>query len=105
MGSSPGRAVQVNVAGLKPGETRSVEAEGTSVLLCNVDGEIYAIENRCSHAAFTMTDGPLVGCELECPVHGAIFDVRDGRALALPAAEPLRVFSVVRRGEKVEIDL
>jgi 3-phenylpropionate/trans-cinnamate dioxygenase ferredoxin subunit len=82
----------------EPGRTLSVEVDGVSILLCNVDGELHAVENQCSHARVPLDEAPLEGCELECPFHGARYDVRDGAAVALPAKKGLRTFAV-RRGE------
>jgi 3-phenylpropionate/trans-cinnamate dioxygenase ferredoxin subunit len=95
----------LDVANLAPGQTRALEHAGIEILLCNVGGELHAVENRCTHAAVPLTEAFLSGCELECPVHGALFDVRDGRALALPAREPLRSFPVTRMGDEAEIHL
>ena len=94
-----GEVIEVDVTGLAPGQMKAIEHGGLSILLCNVDGEIHAVENQCSHAAVPLIEGELEGCELECSLHGAVFDVRDGRALALPAKEPLRTFVVEPRRE------
>lgn len=92
MGS--GSSVEVDVAGLGPGEKRVVEHDGLSILVCNVDNVFYAIENVCSHAAVPLSDGELQGCEIECIFHGALFDVRDGQPLAPPATRPVRTYPV-----------
>ncbi len=96
-------ALEVDVSDLAPGAMRVVEHDGTSVLLCNVDGEIYAVENICSHATVPLSEGVLEGCELECVLHGAVFDVRTGEALALPARQPIRSFAVERSGARVRV--
>ena len=70
------------------------DVAGTSVVLCQVKGECYAVENRCSHAFQTFDGGRLRGVRLMCPLHGACFDVRDGRAMGLPASSPIRSFKV-----------
>jgi nitrite reductase/ring-hydroxylating ferredoxin subunit len=93
------------VGDLGPGQTRALEHGGVAFLLCNVDGEFYAVENVCSHAAVPLTDAPLSGWELECEFHGAVFDVRDGSVVALPAKAPLRSFPVARDGDRVTIRL
>lgn len=100
---SDAAALEVDVSDLVPGAMRVVEHDGTSVLLCNVDGEIYAVENICSHAAVPLSEGVLEGCELECVLHGAVFDVRTGEALALPARQPIRSFAVERSGARVRV--
>ncbi len=105
MDDAPADVLRVDVSALAPGEKMAVESGRLKVLLCNVDGTLHAIQNRCTHAAVELTDGRLTGCELMCEFHGAIFDVRTGRALALPAKRGLRVFPVVREGDVAVIDL
>ena len=95
--------LEVDVSDLAPGQMRAVEHAGTSVLICNVGGDYYAVENVCSHAAVPLHEGSLNGCEIECELHGAVFDVRDGAALALPAREGIRSFPVEREGESIRI--
>jgi 3-phenylpropionate/trans-cinnamate dioxygenase ferredoxin component len=81
---------------LPPGVVKLVEADGIEIGVYNCGGELYAIEDRCSH-----DDGPLCegdwdveDCRVVCPRHGANFDLRTGRPLTLPATEPVDVFPV-----------
>ncbi|MDQ2993162.1 MAG: non-heme iron oxygenase ferredoxin subunit [Candidatus Eremiobacteraeota bacterium] len=81
------------------GATRRVTAAGLDVLLCNVDGTIYAVEDVCTHDGAPLDQGWLDGKCITCPRHGAVFDVTTGAVLALPAVIPLRTFAVdVRDG-------
>ena len=93
------------LADVEPGEVFITDVEGTRVALCNVDGDIYAIADMCTHdgASFDMTD--LEGPEIYCPRHGAVFDVRDGSVLAAPANEPVPTFPVRLNGETIEVGL
>ena len=77
-----------------PGQARSFEVEDLQVLICNVDGELYAIEDVCTHDEASFVQGELDGCEIECPRHGARFDVRTGEVLEPPAYEPIQTFKV-----------
>ncbi len=81
---------------LLPGEMRSVWAGDTAIVVFNLDGELYALEDRCSHEEFELSAGPFdaAGGSVECVLHGARFDVRDGRALCAPAYEPVAKFPV-----------
>ena len=83
---------------LLPGEMRPVfdEVTGTPILVVNLDGDLYALEDRCSHEDFELSAGPFDAAtgEVECVLHGARFDVRDGRALCAPAYEPVAKFPV-----------
>jgi len=101
----PEDLLEVDVSGLGPGEMKAVAQSGLSILVCNVDGEFFAVENECSHAAVPLDEGTLRGCELECDFHGAVFDVRTGEVLAMPATVPLRRFEVERRGQRILIRL
>jgi 3-phenylpropionate/trans-cinnamate dioxygenase ferredoxin component len=81
---------------LPPGAMKLVHAGSVMLGVFNVDGEFYAIEDRCSH-----DDGPLVEGDWEpeeavviCPRHGSRFDIRSGRALTLPAYLPVETFPV-----------
>lgn len=83
-------------AELLPGEKRSVWAGDTAILVFNLDGDLHALEDRCSHEDFELSAGafdPATG-SIECVLHGARFDVHDGRALCAPAYEPVAKFPV-----------
>jgi|SRR5579875_3650472 3-phenylpropionate/trans-cinnamate dioxygenase ferredoxin subunit len=87
------------------GTTKRVEVDGQSVLLCNVDGDFYAIEDVCTHDGGALDQGELMGDRIMCPRHGAFFDVRSGDALTLPAIEPVQTFKVRVEGEDIFVDL
>ncbi|MGD2070531.1 MAG: non-heme iron oxygenase ferredoxin subunit [Gemmatimonadota bacterium] len=80
-----------------PGSLKGVEVEGERIALANVDGDVYALEDRCSHQDFPLSDGELEDGKLECIYHGARFDVCDGRAIQLPAIRPVKTWDVVVR--------
>ena len=83
-----------------PGSLVGVEAEGRRIVLANVEGDIYALLDRCSHQDYPLSDGQLEGARLECIYHGAAFDVCSGRAVQLPAIRPVKSFEVeVRDGD------
>jgi len=93
----------VSIAAVADGGTRACSVDGLDVLLCNVGGRIYAVENRCSHAASRLDAGRLEEHAISCPRHGARFDVRDGHPLAAPATQRLRTFDVVIDRGKINI--
>lgn len=97
--------VVIDVSRLTPGGTQVVEAAGRTVVLCNVGGVFYAVTDRCSHAAFSMAEGRLMGFLLECPLHGACFDVRDGSPRRRPAFKPVATYAVAVAGTRAEITL
>jgi 3-phenylpropionate/trans-cinnamate dioxygenase ferredoxin subunit len=79
---------------LLPGEYRVLDVDGVSVAVFNIDGEMYAIEDVCTHDGGVLTGGALEGHQVVCPRHGARFDVRTGEALCAPAYEPTTRFPV-----------
>jgi 3-phenylpropionate/trans-cinnamate dioxygenase ferredoxin subunit len=92
---------------LPPGSVKIVRAGSIAVGVYNLDGEFYAIEDRCSH-----DDGPLAEGEFEpdeavviCPRHGSKFDIRSGRPLSLPAYEPVDTFPVTVEDGWVKVNL
>lgn len=97
--------VAVDVAGLAPGQTRAVEADGRELLVCNAEGRFYAIENRCPHAWARMDGAALDGCVLECPVHGGRLDVRDGSPRLPPIRRAVRTYSVREHDGRLEIEI
>ena len=78
-----------------------VEVAGRDIALYNVDGQIYATDNVCTHGHARLCEGFLEGHEIECPLHQGKFDVRDGRPTCEPAEEPLRSYPVKIEGQRV----
>ena len=72
---------------IAPGRTLRVDYGGDAVLLCNVEGTIHAIEDVCTHDGGELDQGELDGCRIECPRHGAYFDVIDRRRV-IDARDP-----------------
>jgi nitrite reductase/ring-hydroxylating ferredoxin subunit len=79
---------------INPGEGLRVEVNDVPVALWNVDGEFYATVDTCTHEEASLTEGDLWGDVVECPLHGAQFDVRTGEVLSLPAFVPLETYPV-----------
>ena len=77
-----------------PGEYRSVDVDGVQVAIVNLDGTYYAVEDVCTHDGGELTGGRIVGEEIECPRHGARFDIRTGDVTAPPAYTPIASFPV-----------
>jgi 3-phenylpropionate/trans-cinnamate dioxygenase ferredoxin component len=93
--AAPAAWVDVAAAGeLPPGTHRVYEVDGRFVAVYNVAGELYAIEDLCTHDGNPLSDGPVEGHEVICPRHGARFCLRTGAALSPPAYEAIATFSV-----------
>ena len=100
----PFRAV-TTVLEVPSGTSKVFALDDREIAVCNVDGEFYAVDNVCTHDEGPLDEGAIVGCEIECPRHGARFDVRDGRVTSPPAFLPIDVFPVRVVGDAVEIDV
>ncbi len=86
---------------LPPGGKKLLDIDGRAVALFNIDGTFYAIDDVCTHDGGPLAEGELHGCEIECPRHGARFDVRTGAVLCMPAFEPVRTHEVNVEGGSV----
>ena len=94
-------------AELPAGERKRVAWDDMEILVVNCDGEFLAIEDRCSHDDGDLGDGELnpAECTIECPRHGALFDLRNGAALTLPAYQPVRSFPVKLDGDTITLEV
>jgi 3-phenylpropionate/trans-cinnamate dioxygenase ferredoxin subunit len=84
---------------------KSFDVDGEPVLVANVNGEFLAIADTCSHAMAYLSEGELLdNCQVQCPDHGAVFDLRTGEALALPAVAPVETYKVSVEGDDVFVE-
>ena len=88
-------------AELLPGEYKIAYDGDVPIAVYNIDGELYAIEDVCTHDGGELAGGTLHGFAVECPRHGARFDLRTGAVLAPPAYEPVAKFPVKVEGDAV----
>ncbi|MFQ6030392.1 MAG: Rieske (2Fe-2S) protein [Dehalococcoidia bacterium] len=89
------------VGELPPGEMKMVEVGDEQILLANVAGNIYACDNVCSHAMAPLSEGELSEEQVECPLHGSVFNVITGEVTGPPADENLRLFQVTVEGQDI----
>lgn len=91
---------------IPPGSMRDCTVAGRELVVGRTkDGALFALDNICTHAYARMCEGRLRGTRLICPLHGASFDVRDGRALGAPASKPLASHEIRVSGDDVEVRL
>lgn len=81
-----------------PGEFKIVWDGDTAIAVYNIDGTLYAIEDICSHDGGELAGGDVHGFEVECPRHGARFDLRTGNVTKAPAYQPIASFPVKEEG-------
>lgn len=92
---------------LPPGQMKTVEWEDLGIAVINCDGELFAIEDRCSHDNGPLAEGELDqgACTLECPRHGALFDLRTGKPKTLPAYVPVDTFPVTVEDGVIKLEV
>jgi len=91
------------VGDLAPGEMMYVEVGDEPVVLINLDGEFYALSDICTHEEASLSDGEIVGDEIECPLHGGAFDIRTGQPVAFPVVVPAQTYRVRVVGDEVQV--
>ena len=74
------------------------------VVIARDGDEVFALENECSHAAVALSEGEVADCQIECWLHGSMFDLRTGKPTNLPATEPVATFPIEVRGTDVYVD-
>lgn len=92
-------------ADLPEGEPRPLTLDGQEVLLVRYEGTVYAMGNVCSHAYALLTDGWYEDGCVECPLHQAAFDVRNGQPTCGPATAPVATFAATEQDGQVMLDL
>lgn len=85
------------------GQVKVFEVDGERIAVCNVEGSLFAVADLCTHDDGPLGEGELDDHQIECPRHGARFDIRTGKALCLPAVLPIPTYQVELRGEDVWI--
>ncbi|HCY15722.1 MAG: naphthalene 1,2-dioxygenase [Curvibacter sp. GWA2_64_110] len=87
------------------GDVVGIKVDGKEIALYEVEGEIYATDNICTHGHARMSDGFLEGHEIECPLHQGKFDVCTGKALCAPLTENIRIYPVRIKNLRVMLKL
>ncbi len=95
----------ISIEQLPSGEKTGATLNGVELLIANVGGNIYAAQRHCTHSGEDLVAGHLEGSIIECPLHGAMFDLVDGRILSLPAVSPLKTFPAKIENGLIMIDL
>ena len=91
------------VTDIPPERVAVRDVDGHAVAICNVGGEFYAIDDLCTHDNGPLDQGELEGDLIECPRHGARFNVRTGAAVQMPAFQPVETHPVRVTGDAVEV--
>lgn len=91
---------------VKNGSTLRVDVDGHSLCLLNIEDTIYILDDRCTHADFSLSEGTvdIDAKEIECPKHGALFDVTTGQPRCLPATKSVGTYKVVVSNGRIFLD-
>jgi nitrite reductase/ring-hydroxylating ferredoxin subunit len=92
------------VSDVAPGVGLRVDLGDEAIAIFNLDGEFYAIGDVCTHEETSLADGDVFGDVVECPLHGAEFDIKSGKALSLPAVLPVPTYAVRVEGDDILVD-
>ena len=90
---------------LHEGEPLLVTIEGEDVALFRVGSEVFALDDLCSHAAASLSEGEQRRYCITCPQHGGQFDIRSGRAIHFPAVSPVRSYPTRTEGKDILIQI
>lgn len=87
---------------VEAGYALKVPVEGREpVALVRLEGGYFVLDDTCTHGAASMSEGDIIGCEIECPFHGGRFDIRTGAATTLPCVKALTIYPVMVEGDEV----
>ncbi len=93
------------LADLTEGEAAAVEVDGQPLCLVRAKGQVYAIQDVCSHADIPLSEGEVEGTTVECWLHGSQFDLVTGKPIGMPATEPVPVYETKIEGDDVLVRL
>jgi 3-phenylpropionate/trans-cinnamate dioxygenase ferredoxin subunit len=88
-----------------PGTALAVTVDDVAVAVVHDEDDWYAIYDECSHAAVPLSEGEVEGSQIECWLHGSMFDLRTGKPTNLPATEPVAIYPVRVEGDDVLVDV
>jgi naphthalene 1,2-dioxygenase system ferredoxin subunit len=86
-------------------DVMGIDINTKSIALYQVDGEIFATDNICTHGNARLCDGFLEGHEIECPLHQGKFDIRNGKAMCAPLTEDIQIYPVKIEGGRVFVEM
>ncbi len=90
---------------VEPGTAIAVSIDDVAVAVVRDGDDWYAVYDECSHAAIPLSEGEVEGSQIECWLHGSMFDLRTGKPTNLPATEPVAIYPVRVEGDDVLVDV
>ena len=100
-----GKIKVLNKSELLINHSKVVNVNNTEIAVFNVEGEYFAINDRCSHAEASLSEGEVYDCKVEWPLHGAEFDLKTGESLTPPASKAVVCYQISTDEESIYIEL
>ena len=94
-----------SLSGLADESATRVDVAGTPVCLARTQGQVFAVNDICSHADVSLSEGDVEDGTVECWLHGSRFDLRTGAPTGLPATKPVATYPVTIEGDDVLVDV
>jgi len=94
----------LSMSALVEGKPVRLEKNGRSICVAKVNGEVFALDDTCSHADASLSEGEIIDGAIECWLHGAHFDLRTGEALTPPAVSPITRYEVKVDGDAITVE-
>lgn len=94
-----------NTKEIKQGKMKRIEVGDKAILVCNVDGEFYAVDDMCTHEDSSLYLGCMKGDLVQCSLHGAKFSVITGEPKEEPGEIPLQTYPVVIKNETIFVEV
>jgi len=95
----------LSLSSLVEGKPVKIEKDGKTVCVARVGNEVFAVDDTCSHADASLSEGDVTNFTIECWLHGAEFDLRTGQALTPPAIAPLKTYEIHVDGDSVTVEI
>ena len=93
------------LSNLQDSKPVKLEKDGQTICVTRIGDEVFAVDDTCSHADASLSEGDVSDHKIECWLHGAEFDLRTGEALTPPAVAPLKKYSVSVDGDSVTVEI
>ncbi len=101
-----GKIIVGKISDIPPGKMQKVTADGKDILVINTEGSFYAINDTCTHAGASLSEGTLDKCIVTCGWHGAKFDCKTGKLSAFPAKiKDLQPYKVVVESDNIFLEV
>lgn len=94
-----------DLSALTPGIPLRADVDGIPLSIVREGDEVFAIHDTCSHQEYSLAEGMVFDCRIECALHGSMFDLRTGAPTSLPATRPVPVYAVELDGDAVLVDV